>query len=169
MLLVTSDSRAEIFCIVNLLLFSCSAVFDSLVTTAHQAPLSFTISHSWLKFMSTESVMPSNQLILCHLLLLPPSIFPSIRLFYNESTLHIRWPRYWSFSFSIHPSSEYSGLISFRIDCLDLLGVQESLKSLLKDHSYIVTPQHTAYLEPWITGFLHKYVFPLLTFKTFVL
>ena len=88
-----------------------------------QASLSVSISQSLLKFMSIESVMPSNHLILCHPLLLPPSIFPSIRVFSNESVLCIRWPKYWSFSFSISPSNEYSGLISFRIDGLDLLTV----------------------------------------------
>ena len=82
-----------------------------------------------------ESVMPSNHLILCHPLLLPPSIFPSIRVFSNESVLHIRWPKYWSFSFSISPSNEYSGLTSFRMDWLDLLAVQETLKNLLQHHS----------------------------------
>ena len=85
--------------------------------------------------MSIESVMPSNYLILCHPLLLLPSIFPSIRVFSNESALHIRWPKYWSFSFSISPSNEYSGLISFRIDWLDLIEVQGTLKSLLQHHS----------------------------------
>ena len=85
--------------------------------------------------MSIESVMTSNHLILCHPLLLWPSIFPSIRVFSNESALHIRWPKYWSFSFSISPSSEYSGLISFRVDWLDLLAVQGTLKSLLQHHS----------------------------------
>ena len=92
-------------------------------TAACQTPLSFTISRSLLRLMSIESVMPSNQLILCHPLLLP-SIFPSIRVFSNESVLHIRWPKYWSFSFSISPSNEYSRLISFRIDWFDLLAVQ---------------------------------------------
>ena len=93
--------------------------------------------HSWslLKLMSIELVMPPNHLILCHPLLLPPSIFPSIRVFSNESVLHIRWPKYWSFSFSISPSKEYSGLISFRMDWLDLLAGQRTLKNLLKDHS----------------------------------
>ena len=85
--------------------------------------------------MSIESVMPSNHLILCHPILLPPSIFPSIRVFSNESVLHIKWPKYWSFNFSISPSSEYSVLISFRIDWLDLLAVQQTLKSFLQDHS----------------------------------
>ena len=104
-------------------------------TAVHQAPLSSTISRSLLKYMSIESVMPSNHLILCGPLLLLPSIFPSIRDFSNESALHIRWPKYWSFSFSISSSSEYSGLISFRIAWLDLLAVQGTLKSLLQHHS----------------------------------
>ena len=95
----------------------------------------FTISRNLLKLMSIESVMPSNQLILCHPLLLLPLIFPSIRIFSNESVLCIRWPKCWSFSFSISPSNEYSGLISFRIDWFDLLAVQETLKSLLQHHS----------------------------------
>ena len=102
---------------------------------ACQASLSITNSRSLLKFMSIESVMPSNHLIFCHPLLLPPSIFPSIRVFSNESVLHTRWPKYWIFSFSISPSNEYSGLISFRIDWLDLLVVQGTLKSLLQHHS----------------------------------
>ena len=85
--------------------------------------------------MSTESVMPSNHLIFCHPVLLPPSIFPSIRVFSNESVIHIRWPKYWNFSFSISPSNEYSELISFRMDWLDLLAVQGTLKSLLQNHS----------------------------------
>ena len=102
-------------------------------TAALQAPLSFTISRSLLKLMSIESVMLSNHLILCHPLLLWPSIFPSIRVFSNKLILHIRWPKYWSFSIS--PSSEYSGLISCRIDWFDLLAVQGILKSLLQPHS----------------------------------
>ena len=95
------------------------------------------ITNSWSlhKFMVIESVMPSNHLILCHPLLLPSSIFPSIRVFSKESVLHIRWPKYWSFSFSISPSKDYSGLISFRFDWLDLLAVQMTLKSLLQNHS----------------------------------
>ena len=104
-------------------------------TAARQASLSITNSQSLLKLMSIESVMPSNHLILCCLLLLPPSIFPSISIFSNESVLHIRWPKYWSFSLSINPSNEYSGLISFRMDWLDLLAVQGTLKSLLQHHS----------------------------------
>ena len=104
-------------------------------TAACQASLSITNSQSLLKLMSVESVMLSNHLILCHSLLLSPSIFPSIRVFINESFLHIRWPKYWTYSFSISPSNEYSGLISFRMDWLDLLAVQGTLKSLLQHHS----------------------------------
>ena len=104
-------------------------------TAARQASLSITNSQSLLKLMSIESVMPSNHLILCQSLLLSPSIFPSIRVFFSESVLYIRWPKYWSFSFSISPSNEYSGLISFRIDWLDLLAIQGTPKSLLQHHS----------------------------------
>ena len=104
-------------------------------TAARQASLSITSSWSLLKLMSIESVMPSNHLILCHLLLLLPLIFPIIRIFSNEPVLPIRWPKYWHFSFSISPSNEYSGLISFRIDWLDLLAVQGTLKSFLQHHS----------------------------------
>ena len=104
-------------------------------TIADQASLSITNSQSLLKFMSIESVMPSNHLILSHPLLLLPSIFPSIRVFSNESVVHIRWPKYWSFSFSISPSNEYSGLTFFRIDWFDLLAVQETLKNLLQQQS----------------------------------
>jgi len=104
-------------------------------TAACQFSMSITNSRSLLKFMSTESVMPSNHLTLCQPLLLPPSIFPSIRVFSNESALCIRWPKYWSFSFHISPSNEYSGLISLRMDWLELLAVQRTLKSLLQHHS----------------------------------
>ena len=104
-------------------------------TVAHHASLSFTISWSLLKLMSIESMMASNHLLLCYSLLLPPSIFPSIRVFSNESVLHIRCPKYWSFSFSTIPSKEIPGLISFRMDWLDLLAVQGTLKSLLQHHS----------------------------------
>ena len=104
-------------------------------TAARQASLSITNSQSLLKLMFIESVMPSNCLILCRPLLLPPSIFPSIRVFSNESVLCIRWPEYWSFSFNISPSNEYSGLISFRMDWLDLLAVKGTLESLLQHHS----------------------------------
>ena len=104
-------------------------------TAARQASLSITNSRSLLKFTSIESVMPSNHLILCHPLLLLPSVFPSIRVFSNESNLCMRWPKYWSFSFSISASNDYSGLISFRMDYLGLLAVQGTLKSLLQHHS----------------------------------
>ena len=104
-------------------------------TAALQASLAITNSRSLLKFMSIESVMPSDHFILCHPLLLLPSIFPSIRVFSSESVLRIRWTKYWSFSFSISPSNKYSGQISFRMDCLDLLAVQGALKSLLQHYS----------------------------------
>ena len=103
--------------------------------TEHQASLSITNSRSSLKLMSFKSVMPSSHLILCHPLLFLPTIPPSIRVFFNESTLRMRWPKYWSFSFSIIPSKEHSGLISFRMDWLSLLAVQGTLKSLLQHHS----------------------------------
>ena len=121
---------------IALLLFSHSHhvwLFVTPWTAAHQASLSFTISWSLLKLMSTESVMPSNHLILHHPFLLLPSIFPSIRVFSNELALCVKWPKYWSFSIS--PPNEYSGLISFRIDWFDLLAVQWTLKSLLQHHS----------------------------------
>ena len=104
-------------------------------TAARQASLSITNSQSLLRLMSIQLVMPSNCLILCCPLLFPPSVFPSIRVFSSESVLHIRWPKYWSFSFSISPSNEYSGLISFRLDWFDRLAVQEALKGLLQYHS----------------------------------
>ena len=115
--------------------FSPVRLFVTPWTAACQASLSITSSQSLLKLMSIESVMPSNHLILCHPLLLLPSIFPSIRVFSNEPILRIRWPKYWSFSFNISPSSEFSGLISFKMDWLDLLAVQGTLKSLLQHHS----------------------------------
>ena len=113
---------------------------------AHQASLSITNSQSLFKLMSIESVMPSNHLILCHPLLLLPSIFPSIRFFSNELALRIRWLRYWSFNFSISPSNQYSGLISFRIEWFDLLAVQVAIKSLLQHHrSKASILQHSAF------------------------
>ena len=120
----------------KLFLFCCSIVhciqlFVTPWTAACQSSLSFIISWSLLKLMSIQSMMPSSHLILCHPLLLLPSIFPSIRVFSSESVLHIRWPKYWSFSFSISPSNEYSVLISFRIDWFDLLAAQGTLKSLI--------------------------------------
>ena len=118
-------------------MLSCSVISDTLQCHGlqHQDSLSITISWSLLKLMSIESMMPSNHLILCHPLLLLPSTFTSIRVFSNELVLHIRWPKYWSFSFSISPSSENSGLVSFRIDFLDLFAVQGTLKSFLQHHS----------------------------------
>ena len=126
-----------VFCVVFSSVQSLSHVqlFVTPWTAACQPSLSFTNSWSLLKLMSIESMMPSNHLILFRSLLLLPSIFPSIRVFSNELVLHIRWPKYWSFSFSISPSKEHSGLISFRMDCLDLLAVQGTLKSLLQHHS----------------------------------
>ena len=124
----------EVCCSIQLL--SHVQIFATPWTAARQASLSsFAISQSLLKFKSIESVMPSNRLILCRPLLLPPSVFSSIRVFSNESVLCITWPKYWSFSFSISPSNEYSGLISFRIDWFDLLVIQGTLKSLLQYHS----------------------------------
>ena len=116
-------------------LLSCVQLFAAPWTAAYQASLAITISGSLLKLMSIELVMPSNHLVLCRPLLLLPSTFPSIRVFSNESVLHIKWPKYWSFNFSISPSNEYSGLSSFRMDWLDLLAVQETLKSLLQHHT----------------------------------
>ena len=110
-------------------------LFGTPWTAARQASLSITNSRNLLKLRSIKSVMPSNHLILCRPLLLLPSIFPSIRVFSNESVLRMRWPKYWSFSFNIHPSNEYSGLVSFRMDWLNLLAVQGTLKSLLLHHS----------------------------------
>ena len=117
--------------------FSLSVVSDSATpwTAAHQASLSITNSQGLLKCMSIELVMPSNHLILCRPLVLLLSIFPSIRVFSNESVLHIRWPKYWHFSFSISPANDYSGLVSFRMDWLDLIAVQGTLRSLLQHHS----------------------------------
>ena len=113
---------------------SCPTLCDPKIA-ACQASLSITNSWSLLKPMSIESVMPSNHLILCHPLLLLPPVLPSIRVFSNESTLRMRWPKYWSFSFSVRPSNEYPGLISFRMDWLDLLAVQGTLNNLLQHHS----------------------------------
>ena len=121
----------------NSVQFSCSGVSDSAApwTAEHQASLSITNSQSSLKLMSIESVMTFTHLILCRPLLLLPSVFPSIRVFSNESVLCIRWPKYWSFSFNISPSNEHSGLISFRMVWLDVLAVQGTLKNLLQHHS----------------------------------
>ena len=124
-------------------------------TAARQGSLSINNSQSLLKFMFIESVMPSNHLILCCPLLLPPSIVPSIRVFSNESILHIRWPKYWSFTFSISPSNKFAGLNSFRMDWFELLAVQESLKRLLQHHSSKAsTLQQSAF---FIVQFSHPY------------
>ena len=131
-------------------------LFATSWTAARQASLSITNSQSLLKLMSIESVMPSNHLILCHPLLLQPSIFPSIRVFSNEWVFCIRWPKFWSFSFSINPSNEYSALISFRIDRFDLLAVQGTLKSLLQHHSSKASIlRHSAFL---IVQISHPYM-----------
>ena len=122
-------------CVVVVQSLSHVQLFPTQWTAACQASLAFTISQSLLKLMSIESMMLSNHLIHCCLLLLLPSIFPSIRVFSSESALCIRWPKYWSFSFSISPSNEYSGLISFRLDWFDLFAVHGTLKSLLQHHS----------------------------------
>ena len=137
------------------MLFSHSTVSDSATpwTAACRASLFFTISWSLPKLMSIESVMPSNHLVLCRPFLLLHSIFPSIRVFSNESALYIKWPKYWSFSFTNSPSNEYSGLISFRLDWLDFLAVQESLKSLLQKHS---SKTSKAYF--FIVQLLHPYI-----------
>ena len=140
-------------CLSSVQTLSCIRLFATPWTAACQASLSITNSRTLLKLMSIKSVMPSNHLILCHPLFLPPSIFPSIRVLSNESVLRIRWPKYWSFSLSISPANEYSGLISFRMDWLDLLAVQGTFKSLLQHHSskasilwcsafFIVQPPH---------------------------
>ena len=128
-------SLKYILCISSVQSLSCVQLFVTPWTAARQASLSITNSQSLLKLMSIKSVMPSNHLLLCHPLLLPPSIFPSIRVFSSESVLCTRWPKYWSFSFSISLFNEFSGLHSFRIDWLDLLAVQETLKRLLQHHS----------------------------------
>ena len=143
---------------------SCVWLFATPCTEAHQASLSFTNSRSLLKLMSIESVMLSNHLFLCRPLLLPPSIFPSIRVFSNESALRIRWPKYWSFSFIISPSNEHPGLISFSMDWLDLLSVQGTLKSLLQHHSSRASIlQHSAFFTVQLS---HPY---MITGKTIAL
>ena len=147
---------------------SCVQLFATPWTAAHQASLSITNSRSLLKPMSIKSVMPSSHLILCRRLLLLPPISPSIRAFSNESTLSMRWPKYWSFRFSISPSNEHPGLISFRMDWLDLLAVQGTLKSLLQHHSskasifqhsafFTVQLSHPYFISHQIEGFInHK-------------
>ena len=137
-------------------LLSCVSLFVTPRTAASQTSLCITNFQSFLKLLSIKLVMPSKYLILCHSLLLLPSIFPSIRVSSNESALRIRWPKYWSFSFNISPSNEHSGLISFRMGWLDLLAVQEALKSLLQQHdSKASIFQHSAF---FIVQFSHPYM-----------
>ena len=131
-------------------------LFETPWTAASQASLSLTNSRSLLKLVSIESVMPSNHLMMCCPLLLSPSIFPSIKVFSNESVLHIRWPKCWSFSLSISPSNGYSGLVSFRMDWLDLLAVQGTLKSLLQHHSSKASILHCSAL--FIVQLSHPYM-----------
>ena len=150
--------------------FSCIRLFVTPWTAACQASLSITNSRSLPRLMSIELVMPSNHLILCHPLLFLPSIFPSISVFSNESALRIRWPKYWSFSFNISPSYEHPGLISFRMDWLNLLAVQGTLKSLLQHHSSKASIlQHSAF---FIVQLSHPYMTTgktiALTRRTFV-
>ena len=143
---------------------NCVRLFAIPWTAARQASLSSTNSQSLLKLMSIQSVMPSNHLFLCRPLLLLPSIFPSIRVFSSESVLHIRWPKYWSFSFSISHSNEYSGLVSFRIDWFDLLAVQGTVTSLFQYHnSKVSILQHSAF---FIVQLSHPY---MITGKTIAL
>ena len=128
-------ATTSFICLCSVQSLSCVCLFATPWATACQASLSVTNSWSLLKLMSIKWVMPSNRHILCHPLFLLPSVFPSIRVFFNELVPCIRWPKYWSFSFSISPSNEYSGLISFKIDWFDLLAVQGTFKSLLQHHS----------------------------------
>ena len=130
-----STKRMTVLLLISVPWLSCVQVFAAPRTATGQNSLSMTNPQSLLRLMSIKSVMPSNHFILCRPLLFLPSVFPSIRVFYNESVLCIRWPKYCSFSFSLSPSNEYSGLISVRMDWLDLLSVQETLKSLLQHHS----------------------------------
>ena len=138
-------------------LLSCVGLFVTPWTAACQASLSITNYWSLPKLMSIESVMPSNHLILCHPLLLPPSIFPSIRVFSSESALLITWPKYWSFSFSISPSNEHSGLISFRMDWLDLLAVQGTLKSFQHHSSKASVLRCSAFFMFQLSHSIHDY------------
>ena len=164
------DPRRQLFQFSSVQSLSNVRLFATPRTAARQASLFITNSRGSLKLMSIELVMPSKHLILCRPLLLPPSIFPSIRAFSNESVLCIRWPKYWSFSFSISPSNEYSGLISFRMGWLDLLAVQGTLKSLLQHHnSKASILRHSAF---FIVQLSHPYMTTgktiALTRRTFV-
>ena len=135
-------------------------LYETPWTAACQASLFITNSHSLLKLMFIKSVMPSNHLILCRPLLLPPLILPSIRVFSNESVFHIRWPKYWSFIFNISPSNEYSGLVSFRMDWLDVLALQGTLKSLLQQFKSISSEPQFKSINSLALGFLYG---PILT------
>ena len=156
-------------CCLSVLYFCCCSVCESCSTlcgpgtAAHQVSLSFTLSWSWRRLTSIESVMPPNHLVLCRPLLPLSSVFPSIRVFSNESALCIRWPKYWSFNFSISPSSEYSGLTSFRIDWFDLQAVQGPLKSLLQHSSKASILQRSAF---FMVQLLHPF---MITGKTIAL
>ena len=153
--------------------FSHSVMSDSLQPRGLQharPPCPSPTLKSLLKLMSIESVMQSNHLILCHVLLLPPSIFPSIRVFSNESVLRIRWPEYWSFSFSISPSSEYSGLISFKMDWFDLLAVWGTLRSLLQHHSSKTSILwHSAFFMVQLSHPLKKIIYSFRCIRSFVI
>ena len=155
----TTEVKCHLHCIISRVVvqsLSHALLFVTPWTAACQASLSFTIPRSLLKFISIELVMLSNHLFLCHPLLFLPSILHSIRVFSNESALHIMWPKYWSFSFRISPSNKYSGLISFRIDWFDLLAVQGTLKSLLQHHSLKASIlQHSAF---FMVQFSHLYM-----------
>ena len=155
-------------CFTSVQSLSCIRLFATPWTAARQASLFIINSQSLLKLMSIESVMPSNHLILCPLLLLLPSIFPSIKIFSNESVLCIRWPKYWSFNFSITPSKEYSGLMSFRIEWFDLFAVQGNLKSLLQPQikginslvlSFLYSPTLTSIHNYWKNHSLTRRIF----------
>ena len=165
---LSSSKAVSVSCLASVRQFSCSVVSNSATpwTTACQASLSFTISRSLLKLMSIESMMPSNHHILCCPLLLLPSIFPGIRVFSSESILYIRWTKNWSFNFSISPSNEYSGLISFRMDCFGLLVVQGTLVSLLQHHSskapilwcsaFFLVQLSCPYMATWLDHFIRE-------------
>ena len=156
-------TKSILFILIVIQSLSCVWLFTAPWTVAHQASLSFIISQSLLELMTIESVMPSNHLVLCCHLLLLPSIFSSIRVFSNESVLHIGWSLYWSFSFSISPSNEYLGLIPFRIDWFDLLAVQQTLKSPLQHHSSKASTFPTEEERKAFTCLYHLY------FQSFVL
>ena len=154
-----SSGRVQFKCLISSVQsLSCVWLFVTPWTVACQASLSLTNSQSLLKLMSIESVMPSNHLILCCLLLLQPSFLPSIRAFSNESVLCIRWPKYWSFSVSISPSNEYSGLIFFRMDWLNLIVVQGTLKSLLQHHSIQKHQFFSTQLSLWFNSHIHTWL-----------